>query len=56
MNTRALSLASGHDPPDSVRVIYAYMLSATAWLFVGTLYGLLATMKLFWPDPPPVST
>ena len=50
MNTRALSLASGHDP-DCVRVIYAYMLYATAWLLVGTLYGLLATMKLFWPDP-----
>lgn len=49
MNTRALSLASGHDP-DSVQVVYAYVLSATAWPLVGTLYGLLAAIKLFWPD------
>lgn len=37
----------GHDP-DSVRVIYAYMLSVNrlAWLLVGTLNGLLATKSL----------
>ncbi|MGH8614845.1 MAG: cbb3-type cytochrome c oxidase subunit I [Gammaproteobacteria bacterium] len=49
MNTLAWSLPSGHDAV-SIRVVYTYLISATFWLLVGTLYGLLAAVKLFWPD------
>ncbi|MFH0344826.1 MAG: cbb3-type cytochrome c oxidase subunit I [Chromatiales bacterium] len=49
MSTLAGSLPSGPDLV-SIRVVYAYLISATFWLLVGTLYGLLAAVKLFWPD------
>jgi cytochrome c oxidase cbb3-type subunit I len=49
MNTPPLSLPSGHNPV-TIRVVYAYLASATFWLLVGTAYRLLAAIKLFWPD------
>ncbi|MGH8509268.1 MAG: cbb3-type cytochrome c oxidase subunit I [Gammaproteobacteria bacterium] len=49
MSTLPGLLPSGHDAV-SIRVVYAYLISATFWLLVGTLYGLLAAVKLFWPD------
>lgn len=49
MNMPALSLSSGHDPI-TIRVVYAYLASATFWLLIGTAYGLLAAIKLYWPD------
>lgn len=33
-----------------MRAIYAYLVSGTVWLLVGTFYGLLAATKLYWPD------
>jgi len=36
--------------PIVVRVTYAYLLSATFWLLVGTAFGLIAALKLNWPD------
>ncbi|MCZ6872516.1 MAG: cbb3-type cytochrome c oxidase subunit I [bacterium] len=36
--------------PIIVRVTYAYLLSATFWLLVGTAFGLIAALKLNWPD------
>lgn len=49
MNTPPLSLPSGHDSI-TVRVVYLYLASATFWLLIGTAYGLLAAIKLYWPD------
>jgi len=42
-------LPAGHEP-ETKRLIYAYMVSATVWLLVGTAYGLLAAVKLYWPE------
>ena len=36
-------------------LVYAFILSATLWLLAGTLYGLIAAMKLYWPDAMTVS-
>src|SRR5215475_1131646 len=36
--------------PQSVRIAYEYVASATVWLLVGTTIGLLASLKLNWPD------
>lgn len=33
-----------------VRLTYIYLLSATFWLLVGTAFGLIAALKLNWPD------
>jgi len=43
------ALPPGHEP-EVIRVVYAYFLCATFWLLVGTAYGLLAALKLYWPD------
>lgn len=43
------ALPPGHEP-ETVRLIYAYLVCATVWLLVGTAYGLLAALKLYWPD------
>ncbi len=32
------------------RLVFAYIVSATAWLVVGTAYGLIAAIKLYWPE------
>ena len=34
----------------TVRVTYEYLASGTVWLLVGTIVGLLAALKLNWPD------
>src|SRR5262245_16189177 len=36
--------------PAAVRLVYEYVASATVWLLVGTAAGLLASLKLNWPD------
>jgi cytochrome c oxidase cbb3-type subunit 1 len=36
--------------PESVQIAYEYVASATVWLLVGTAIGLLASLKLNWPD------
>lgn len=42
-------LPSGHEP-DTVKLIYSYFSWSAFWLMVGTIYGLLAAFKLYWPD------
>ena len=32
------------------RLIFSYFSSASVWLIVGTAYGLLAAVKLYWPE------
>jgi len=32
------------------RLIFNYFISASIWLLVGTAYGLLAAIKLYWPE------
>ena len=39
----------------TVRITYLYLLCATFWLLVGTLFGLIAAFKLSWPDMMAVS-
>jgi len=36
--------------PVAVRIAYEYVASATVWLLVGTLAGLIDALKLNWPD------
>ena len=36
--------------PAAVRIAYQYVACATVWLLVGTAAGLLASLKLNWPD------
>jgi cytochrome c oxidase cbb3-type subunit 1 len=43
------TLAAGHEP-GTQRLIYGYLVSASIWLVVGTAYGLLAAIKLYWPE------
>ena len=45
----ARTFPPGHET-ESIRVIYAYFLCATFWLLIGTAYGLVAALKLYWPD------
>jgi len=40
---------AGHEP-ETARLTLSYILWATFWLLVGTAYGLLAAIKLFWPE------
>ena len=43
------TLPSGHEF-DTQRLLYSYLISASVWLLVGTTYGLLAAVKLYWPE------
>ena len=43
------TLPAGHES-ETKRLIYSYIVSATLWLLVGTAYGLLAAIKLYWPE------
>jgi len=43
------SKPAGYDPK-TIGVVYAYVAAATFWLLIGTGYGLLASIKLHWPD------
>src|SRR5215813_11792223 len=36
--------------PAAVRLLYEYVACSTVWLLVGTAAGLLASLKLNWPD------
>src|SRR5262249_15369756 len=36
--------------PAAVRLLYQYVASGTVWLLVGTAAGLIASLKLNWPD------
>jgi cytochrome c oxidase cbb3-type subunit 1 len=42
--------ASSAVSPATVRLTYLYLLSATVWLLMGTAFGLIAALKLNWPD------
>ena len=41
---------SGATDTETVRITYAYLVSATLWLIVGTAAGLVVALKLNWPD------
>lgn len=43
------SLPAGHEP-ETKRLIFEYIAWATVWLLVGTVYGLIASIKLYWPE------
>lgn len=43
------TLPAGHEP-ETKRVVFGYMVSATVWLLLGTAYGLIAAIKLYWPE------
>lgn len=36
--------------PKTVRLIYHFLCWASFWLMIGTVYGLLAAIKLYWPE------
>ena len=36
--------------PSTARVTFEYLASATVWLLVGTTIGLIASIKLHWPE------
>jgi cytochrome c oxidase cbb3-type subunit 1 len=40
---------------ETQRLVYAFIASAAFWLIAGTLYGLIAAIKLYWPDAMTVS-
>ena len=46
---RTNQLPPGHEA-ETIHLIFAFIVSATVWLLIGTLYGLLAAVKLYWPD------
>ncbi len=48
-NVTTNTMPPGHEPATKASA-YAFILSAGFWLLVGTLYALLAAVKLFWPD------
>lgn len=48
-NDVATELPPGHEP-ETIRLVYAFLVSAAFWLMLGTAYGLLAAAKLFWPE------
>ena len=43
------NLPSGHEL-ETQKLVYNYLLSASFWLIVGTAYGLIAAVKLYWPE------
>ena len=49
MNERIQALPAGHEP-GTRRLIFAYFVCASLWLVVGTVYGLIAAIKLYWPE------
>src|SRR5262249_13846866 len=42
--------ASPSAAPATVRVTFEYVAWATVWLVVGTLIGLITSIKLHWPE------
>src|SRR6266567_1144808 len=49
MRDPGLTAAPSVDPA-TVRVMFEYVAWATAWLLVGTTAGLIASIKLHWPE------
>lgn len=49
MSERIQALPAGHEP-GTRRLIFAYFVAASLWLVVGTVYGLIAAIKLYWPE------
>src|SRR2546425_8107305 len=49
MRDSSLVAASPTDAP-TVRVTFEYLAWATVWLLVGTTIGLIASIKLHWPE------
>jgi len=49
MTEETNALPSGHEPITK-QLIFSYLISASIWLLVGTAYGLLAAVKLYWPE------
>lgn len=49
MSEPVQALPAGHEP-GTRRLIFAYFVSASLWLVVGTVYGLIAAIKLYWPE------
>jgi cytochrome c oxidase cbb3-type subunit 1 len=43
------TMPAGHEPA-TIKLIYQYLVWASFWLIIGTMYGLLAAVKLYWPE------
>ena len=43
------TLAASHEQ-QTKQLIFSYLVSASTWLVVGTIYGLMAAVKLYWPE------
>ena len=48
-NSAAKPMSAGHEPATKA-LVFSFFLWAGIWLLIGTTYGLLAAVKLFWPD------
>ena len=48
-NSAAKPMPAGHEPATKA-LVFSFFLWAGIWLLIGTTYGLLAAVKLFWPD------
>src|SRR5690606_32629848 len=42
-------LPAGHEL-GTKRLVFSFLFWASVWLMVGTAYGLIAAVKLYWPD------
>lgn len=49
MNAPKMRIRAGHEP-ETKQLVFSYIVSATVWLLIGTAYGLLAAVKLYWPE------
>lgn len=47
--TASGDVPAGHEGATK-RLVFAYIVSASVWLVVGTIYGLIAALKLYWPE------
>ncbi len=45
----AQTMPPGHEPATKA-LVFAFIFCAGIWLLIGTSYGLLAAVKLYWPD------
>ncbi|MFT5133746.1 MAG: cytochrome c oxidase cbb3-type subunit 1 [Gammaproteobacteria bacterium] len=53
-NEAIKKMPPGHEPATKA-LVFAFIFCAGIWLLIGTTYGLLAAVKLFWPDTLPYS-
>ena len=49
MDKAQATTPAGHEQ-ETKYLVYSYIVCASFWLFVGTAYGLLAAVKLYWPE------